>query len=64
MNLHDYDIRYEALQEGAQKKAVEVAKDLYANGVSIELISKSLHMTIEQVKEIVKDVVLVQSNHS
>ena len=64
VNLHDYDIRYEALQEGAQKKAVEVAKDLYANGVSIELISKSLHMTIEQVKEIVKDVVLVQSNHS
>ena len=25
VNLHDYDIRYEALQEGAQKKAVEAA---------------------------------------
>ena len=25
MNLHDHDIRYEALQEGAQQKAVEDA---------------------------------------
>ena len=64
VNLHDYDIRYEALQEGAQQKAVEAAKDFYANGASIELISKSLHMTIEQVKEIVQNVVLVKSNHS
>ncbi len=28
----------------------------YANGASIELIAKSLNMTIEQVKEIVSDV--------
>ena len=49
-------------QEGLQEKAVEAAKSFYANGASIELIANSLHMTIEQVKEIVKDVVLVKSN--
>ena len=47
------------IQQGEEKKAIEDAKNLYANGVSIELIAKSLKMTEEQVKEIVKDVVLV-----
>ena len=64
MNLHDYDIRYEALQEGlqkgeeigAQKKAEEAAKNLYSNGVSIELIAQSLHMTENQVRELVKTI--------
>lgn len=46
---------------GAQKQAVEAAKNLYANGVSIDIISKSLKMTSEQVKEIVKDVVVLQA---
>ena len=59
MNLHDHDIRYEALAEGvakgAQQKAEEAAKSFYANGVSIELIAKSLKMTEEQVQEIVKE---------
>lgn len=47
--------------EGAEQKAIEDAKSFYANGASIELISKSLKMTPEQVKEIVKDVVVLQS---
>ena len=46
---------------GAQKQAVEAAKNLYTNGVSIDVISKSLNMTPEQVKEIVKDVVVLQA---
>ena len=68
MNLHDYDIRYEALQEGlqkgeeigAQKKAEEDAKSFYANGASIDLIAKSLHMTENQVRELVKETVPVK----
>ena len=42
--------------EGAQQKTIEAAKSFYENGASIELIAKSLKMTTEQVKEIVKDV--------
>ena len=61
MNLHDYDIMTEAKEEGiaegreegAQQKAVEAARSFYANGASLELIAKSLNMTIEKVKEIV-----------
>ncbi len=45
--------REEGLAEGARQNAVENARNLYANGVSLELIAKSLNMTEEQVKEIV-----------
>ena len=44
-------------EAGAEQKAVEAARSFYANGASIELIAKSLNMTPEQVKEIVKDLV-------
>lgn len=40
---------------GREEMGVESAKNLYANGVSIEIIAKSLGMTEEQVKEIVSD---------
>ena len=49
MNLHDFDI----MTEAAEEKAIEAARSFYANGASLELIAKSLNMTIEQVKEIV-----------
>ena len=53
---YDYDDGKAAgIQIGEQKKAVEAARSFYANGASIELIAKSLGMTIEQVKDIVKD---------
>ena len=58
MNLHDRDITRRAKNEGRQEKAEEAARSFYANGVSIELIAKSLKMTIEEVKEIVKDTVV------
>ena len=44
--------------EGEQQKAIEDARSFYANGASIELIAKSLGMTIEQVKAIVNNEVL------
>lgn len=53
MNLHDRDIMRAAKKEGAQEKAMDAARAFYENGVSIELIAKSLKMTEEQVKEIV-----------
>lgn len=46
---------------GEQRKAIEDVKSFYANGVSVELIAKSMNMTIEQVQDIVKDVVVVAS---
>ena len=46
------------IERGKEEKAIEAAKNFYANGASIELIAKSLNMTEEQIKEIVKDVVV------
>ncbi|MCR4900491.1 MAG: Rpn family recombination-promoting nuclease/putative transposase [Treponema sp.] len=43
------------MQQGARQKALEVAKSLYSNGVSIKLIAKSLGMTVEQVQEIIEE---------
>ena len=44
-----------AEMKGAHDKAVESARNLYANGISIEIIAKSLNMTQEQVSEIVEN---------
>ena len=59
-----YDLdagREEGIAIGAQQKAVEDARSFYANGVSIEVIAKSLKMNVEQVKEIVKETAVVSS---
>ncbi len=48
-------------KEGAQEKAEEAARSFYANGASIELIAKSLHMTEEEVREIVNEPVKVNA---
>ena len=42
--------------KGAQQNIIDNAKSFYANGAPISLIANSLHMTEEQVKEIVKGV--------
>ncbi len=42
-------------REGRKEAKMEDARSFYANGVSVEIIAKSLGMTIEQVKDIVKD---------
>lgn len=44
----------EAFQDGMEAKAIEDARSFYKNGVSIELIAKSLHMSVDQVKEIIR----------
>ena len=50
----------EGKEAGARQKAVEAARSFYANGASIELISKSLNMTEERIKEIVMDLKVSQ----
>ena len=45
-------------EEGKEEAKLEAARNLFTNGVSIELISKSLGMTIEQIKELVTEEVL------
>lgn len=53
---YDFDDGKEAgIKIGAQQKAIEDAKGLYENGVSIEIIAKSLKMTIEEVEKIVNE---------
>ena len=47
-------------KDGRMEKAIEDARSFYANGASIELIAKSLNMTIEHVNEIVKQPVSLQ----
>ena len=59
-NGHEQGVA-EGIVTGEQKKAVKAAKNFYANGASIELIAKSLHMTEEQVQEIVKEPVTQQN---
>ena len=41
--------------DGKKAKAVEDAISFYKNGVSVDIIAKSLDMTVEQVENIIKD---------
>ena len=42
-------------RDGRLEQAVEDARSFYANGVSVDIIAKSLHMTEDQVREIVNE---------
>ena len=44
--------------KGRSEQAIEAAKSFYANGVSIEIIAKSLNMTVEEVDKIIKEPVV------
>ena len=69
MNLHDRDITKRARQEGIElgikqgisqgvsQKAMEAARNFFANGASIELIAKSLNMSESEIRELTKDIV-------
>ena len=52
MNLHDHDIRYEALAEGARQKAVEAAKAFLADGkYTPKRIAELLNIPVEAFME-------------
>ena len=44
----------QGLQQGAREKTIEIAKALYKNSVSKELISNSLNISLEELEEILK----------
>ena len=48
------------IEKGRKATLAESARSFYENGASIELISKSLHMSEDKVRELVKDVVVNQ----
>ena len=52
---------HEGEEKGRTEANIEAARNFYANGVSIELIAKSLKMTLDEVREITKDVVPVEA---
>lgn len=57
MSVSDEATRQEAARRKGEAMAKkEAARNLFANGVSIELIAKSLKMTLDEVREITKDV--------
>ena len=47
----------QGISQGASQKAVEAARNLFANGASIELIAKSLKMSESEIQELTKDIV-------
>lgn len=48
-------------ENGKEVKAIEAAISLHENGVSIEIIAKSLKLTEERVKEIISQKVPVNA---
>ncbi|MBX4261265.1 hypothetical protein KTC96_06750 [Clostridium estertheticum] len=48
----------EGREEGEIKKAIEIAKKLLRKGVSIDIIVESTDLTIEEVENIKKEVVI------
>lgn len=58
MNLHDFDIKKEAFEAGAQQKAVEAAKNfLKMNVLSDAQIAEGTGLPLEQVLELKKQLV-------
>ena len=56
MNLHDRDIRWIALaegrKEGAEQKAIETAKKLLQEGLTVEQIARCTDLPLEKVQEL------------
>ncbi len=52
MNLHDRDIKKAAKEEGIQQQAIESAKKMLADNLSLDKISLYSGLTPEQVKEL------------
>ena len=55
MNLHDWDITQLAMKDGEKKATIENARNLFNNGVSKEIIAKSLKLSLEELDEILKE---------
>lgn len=49
----------DGIEQGIEQTKIENARKFFENGVSIGLIAKSLDMSEQKIKEIVKDVIVV-----
>ena len=47
--------RQDVLAEGRQEKAVEAVRSFYKNGVSEDIIAKSLNMPLDEVRKIIEE---------
>ena len=64
MNLHDRDIKKQAykdgleegISQGALQKALETARNMLADGVSLDSVSKYSGLPLETVEELAKEV--------
>ena len=60
MNLHDRDIKKQAykegLEEGALQTKLETARNMLADGISVDSVSKYSGLPLETVKELAKEV--------
>ena len=50
------DGKADGLEEGAKAKEIEIAKNLLKNGISIDLVSESTGLSVEELKELEKEV--------
>lgn len=50
-----YYIKQEGIELGIKQEKIQMVKSLYQNGVSLELISKSSGLSIDEIKEIIAE---------
>ena len=50
------DGKAEGLEAGAKEKGIEIAKNFLKNGISIDLVSESTGLSVEELKELKKEV--------
>ena len=55
MNLHDWDITQLAKKDGEKEATEKNARNLFKNGVSKEIIAKSLDLSLEELDKILKE---------
>ena len=60
MNLHDRDIKKQAykdgLEEGALQKALETARNMLADGISVDSVSNYSGLPLETVEQLAKEI--------
>ena len=50
------DGKADGLEEGAKAKEIEIAKNLLKDGIPIEVVSKNTGLSVEELKELEKEV--------
>ena len=56
MNLHEQDIYFKAKNEGAEQAKLETARNMLADGISVDSVSKYSGLPLETVEQLAKEV--------